>query len=135
MATTVSRYAITEDECWRRLEGERIGRFATATGHGPAIVPVSFAVRNRTIFFRTGPGGKVHEVWAHPQAAFEVDGEDDQEFWSVVVEGQVHILSDDDPVAVDALANLVSVHPSPKTMAIELVPSRITGIRFAAPST
>ncbi|HXR45374.1 MAG TPA: pyridoxamine 5'-phosphate oxidase family protein [Pseudolysinimonas sp.] len=121
---------ISEDECWLLLRAERIGRFAIESAGGPQIFPVNYVVRDRAIWFRSAPGEKVAQSAAHPRAAFEIDGRDGDEFWSVVVDGAVSILDDSDPHTTEALANLVSLHPSPKHMVVSIAVDRISGRRF-----
>ena len=124
---------MSPDECWRRLASERIGRLAFDTGGAPAIVPVNHVVRDRVVYFRTGPGQKVMGSSAHPQVAFEVDGRDGERFWSVVVQGRARILGDDDDRLGGVLDDLVSLHPSPKHMVIEVTPDGISGVSFPPP--
>lgn len=125
--------SITEGECWDLLRSERIGRFALATGRGPQIFPVNYLVEEGVLYFRTGPGRKSMEAWAHPRAAFEVDGRSGNRFWSVVLEGDVRILDAADPALARLLDELVSLHPSPKHMVIRFAPELISGRRFIAP--
>lgn len=129
--TKLPDFAVTESECWARLESARVGRVAFTTGHGPAIAPVSYLAHAGSIFFRSGPGQKVDELWLHPRAAFEIDGNDGEDFWSVVLEGDTRMLAIDDPRISAQLAGLESPHPAAKTMIIEIVPSKVTGVRFA----
>ncbi|MGN6326029.1 pyridoxamine 5'-phosphate oxidase family protein [Pseudolysinimonas sp.] len=124
---------ISEEECWRRLAGERIGRFAVESGGGPRIFPVNHLVLDGAVVFRSGPGLKMLAGSAHPRAAFEVDGRDQDEFWSVVVDGDVTILGADDPSLLGRLDDLVALHPSPKHMVIRLRPRSISGRRFLPP--
>lgn len=125
--------AIPQEECWRRLASERIGRFAVDSGRGPHIFPVNHLVKDGLIYFRTGAGQKVTEGWAHPRAAFEVDGRDQDEFWSVVAEGTIRILGGDDAETRALLDPLVSLHPAPKHLVICLQPDGISGRRFLPP--
>ncbi len=124
---------LSASRCWELLGSERIGRFAVLSSRGPLIVPVNHTVRDRLLYFRTGPGRKVVDGWAHPRAAFEVDGRDGERFWSVVLEGTIEILGDDDPALGGVLDGLVSLHPSPKHMVIRFRPDVISGRRFAPP--
>ena len=121
---------LSDEECWRLLASERIGRLAISSGRGPQIFPVNHVVQDHLIIFRSGPGEKVSESWSHPRVAFEVDGRDGDEFWSVVVDGPTEIRAEDDPVVRDALQSLVSFHPSEKHMAITIAADQISGRRF-----
>jgi hypothetical protein len=73
------------------------------------------------------------EAWAHPRAAFEVDGRSGDQFWSVALEGDVRILDAGDPALARLLDELVSLHPSPKHMVIRFAPDLVSGRRFIAP--
>lgn len=121
---------LTEDECWEFLAGERLGRVAVETGHGPHIFPVNHLVHERTINFRTAPGTKVSDVVTHPQVAFEVDGRTGGAYWSVVVEGTSSVRTADDPSLGGTLQGLVSQYPPPKQLVVTIVPDRISGRRF-----
>ncbi|MEP6843006.1 MAG: pyridoxamine 5'-phosphate oxidase family protein [Pseudolysinimonas sp.] len=121
---------LSDEECWRLLAAERVGRIAVDSGNGPRIFPVNHVVYDRIISFRTGPGEKVMESWSHPNVAFEVDGRDGTKFWSVVVEGTSEIRAENDPGLADALRDLVSQHPTPKHMVISIRADRISGRRF-----
>jgi nitroimidazol reductase NimA-like FMN-containing flavoprotein (pyridoxamine 5'-phosphate oxidase superfamily) len=121
---------LSDEECLRLVASERIGRVAIGSGRGPQIFPVNHVVQDHLIIFRSGPGEKVTETWSHPRVAFEVDGRDGDEFWSVVIDGPTEIRADDDPLVRDALRSLVSFYPSEKRMAITITAEQISGRRF-----
>lgn len=77
------------DECWRRLEGEELGRLAVAVGRYPDIFPVNFAVKDRQLVVRTEAGTKLAAAVLNAKVAFEVDHVDraTRSGWSVVASG------------------------------------------------
>lgn len=125
---------LTEEECWLRLAGEQIGRVAIAGGGGPRIFPVNHLVHDHIVSFRTGRGQKADESWSHPEVAFEVDGRDENVFWSVVVEGTSTMLSEDDPKLPAAFRTLATLDPSPKPIVISIAAHQITGRQFPVPT-
>jgi nitroimidazol reductase NimA-like FMN-containing flavoprotein (pyridoxamine 5'-phosphate oxidase superfamily) len=121
---------LTEEDCWRLLATVRIGMFAIESGHGPQLFPVNHLVRDRVVSFRSGPGEKTMETFSHPRVAFEADGREGDDFWSVVIEGHVEVRDGDDPSLRGALDALVSLHPTPKPYVVDIIPERISGRRF-----
>lgn len=121
---------LADEECWRLLATERIGRLAIESGHGPQIFPVNHLVRGHVVSFRSGPGEKTMQTFSHPQVAFEADGRAGDDFWSVVIEGRVEVREADDPALRGALDGLVSFHPTPKPYVVDIIPQLISGRRF-----
>ena len=121
---------LSDDECWRLLAGERIGRIAIESGRGPQIFPVNHLVRDHVVSFRSGPGEKIMDTFSHPRVAFEVDGRDGEDFWSVVVGGHVEVRGENDPLVRGALESLVSFHPTEKHYVIDIIADEISGRRF-----
>src|SRR5438309_7957093 len=89
MRSTPSRIEnLAEDECWRLLGDGGIGRLAVREGEGIEIFPVNFGVHGQRIVLRTGFGAKLNALTIHHGVAFEVDGEDGDTVWSVVLKGR-----------------------------------------------
>jgi len=68
------------------------GRLAVNTGHGPPVIrPVNYVFDepSQSVVFRTATGSKFHALLHAAQAAFEIDGIDQQSRtgWSVIVHG------------------------------------------------
>jgi uncharacterized protein len=80
---------LDEDECWRRLETQAIGRLAWSSGGRTAIVPLAFSVVDRRIVVRTAAYNELAREVGGLQVAFEVDAYDEERRtgWSVVVSG------------------------------------------------
>jgi uncharacterized protein len=112
----VGRVRIDElgvDQCLARLRTVRLGRVGVSVGALPAILPVSFALVDEGIVFRTAPGSKLRAAVAGNVVAFEADEADVGRgvAWSVLVVGQACEV--DDPVLLDRLRALGLDHWSP----------------------
>jgi nitroimidazol reductase NimA-like FMN-containing flavoprotein (pyridoxamine 5'-phosphate oxidase superfamily) len=90
--------SLSETECVARLESHSIGRVGWNTTEGPQILPVSYAVRDGAVVFRTAPYGALSELRSVRQVAFEVDDFDlaTRTGWSVLVRGWAKPATDPD---------------------------------------
>ena len=125
---------IDEEECWRLLASQPVGRFAVVVGHYPLVFPVNHAVVAHGIVFRTSPGTK---LWAtqHHKVSFEVDEIDPvrRTGWSVLLHGGAReVRSDINPELVDALeaAAPQSWAPGPKDHLVRVFADSISGRRI-----
>jgi nitroimidazol reductase NimA-like FMN-containing flavoprotein (pyridoxamine 5'-phosphate oxidase superfamily) len=80
-------------ECLRLLAAHSFGRLAVALTDGaPVIRPVNYVFdeSSQSIVLRTSHGSKLHAVLQVREAAFEIDGvdEDSRTGWSVIVHGR-----------------------------------------------
>jgi nitroimidazol reductase NimA-like FMN-containing flavoprotein (pyridoxamine 5'-phosphate oxidase superfamily) len=77
-------------QCLELLAAESVGRVGWNTTVGPQILPVSYALIDRRIVFRTTPDGPLTELSQAQQVAFEIDAFDRalRTGWSVLVRGQ-----------------------------------------------
>ncbi|GAA1958665.1 pyridoxamine 5'-phosphate oxidase family protein [Agromyces allii] len=125
---------LTEAECWQRISDAPYGRIAAAAGGDVDIFPVNHAVADdRTIVFRTSPGTKLLELTIHHRVAFEVDGTDDREAFSVVVKG--------DAVEFDRQSEIVEAErlgvepwaPETKDRWVRITPTEVHGRQFERP--
>ena len=118
-------------ECWRLVEGARVGRVGLVVDGEPVILPVNHAVHERTVVFRTAGGTKLSTMTSWPTVSFEVDGTADERLgWSVLVSGRAERVTD--PTAVRALERLglEPWAPGPKLHWVRIVPRRVTGRRI-----
>lgn len=103
--------AIDVEECWRLLQGTRVGRigFTAHSGH-PLILPVNYAIANRHVYIRSGRGPKLDAARRSDVVAFEVDDIDLERRtgWSVSVAGRAQWVRD-----VRELAIVGDVVPRP----------------------
>lgn len=130
---------IDEEECWRLLASQPVGRFAVMVGHYPLVFPVNHAVVAHGVVFRTAPGSK---LWAthRSNVSFEVDQLDltDKTGWSVLVRGSAReITVDRNPELVQAVEEAAPQPwaPGPRQYLVRIVVDSISGrrIRPAAP--
>ena len=119
-------------ECLRLLSMVRFGRVGLCTAEGPRVLPVTHAVLDGAVVFRTGIYTTIAEETRGTTVAYEADELDDRMVsgWSVHVVGRAeHIL---DPPAV---ADLVARMPEPwapgaRPLVARIVPTDVTGRRF-----
>jgi nitroimidazol reductase NimA-like FMN-containing flavoprotein (pyridoxamine 5'-phosphate oxidase superfamily) len=120
-------------ECWRLIEAGSFGRLAVEGMDGiPDVFPLNYTAHDGSIYIRTAPGSKLMDIAAHPFAAFEIDGEDDGAYWSVVLRGTARRLAIDKEIRESGVHALVSSSPTGKYHFICVTPSSITGRRFDA---
>lgn len=81
-----------EDECWRFLARQRLGRVGLVHLENPMIFPVNYALDGDRVVFRTAPGTKLQRAAAGVRVAFEVDEASElfETGTSVVVHGSLH---------------------------------------------
>ena len=92
MASTAALTELHPDQCASLLAGARLGRLAVnLPGWPPLIRPISFRYErdSQSILFRCALGSKLHALSRAQRAAFEIDGEDAEGPWSVIVIGPV----------------------------------------------
>lgn len=97
---------LSEDECFRFLDSESVGRLATMSNEKPYVVPVNFVRISGSIYIHTGfKGRKIENIKTNPSICFEASREiriipADKackigvEFISVLVEGAAKFVSD-----------------------------------------
>jgi nitroimidazol reductase NimA-like FMN-containing flavoprotein (pyridoxamine 5'-phosphate oxidase superfamily) len=119
------------DECWRLLRLGSVGRLAfSGLDGGMDILPINYLTYERRLFFRTAPGGKLGKIQAHPEVAFELDGQDDRRRWSVVVHGTAEALLDPSEVEQSRVEWLISWSPTRKEHFVRIDPRDVSGRRF-----
>jgi uncharacterized protein len=79
---------LSDDECYRLLATQQIGRLGVNAEHYPLIFPVNYALDHGVIVIRTDAGTKLAAA-DHANVTFEVDEIDQQtrSGWSVLVRG------------------------------------------------
>lgn len=81
---------LSREDCLRLLASNNFGRLAVATDL-PVIRPVNymFDERSQSVVFRTAAGSKFHAMLVNGNAAFEIDGidQDSRTGWSVIIVG------------------------------------------------
>lgn len=99
---------LTEDECWERLARAPYGRIACGAAGEIDVFPINHKTDGRTIIFRTSAGTKLLELTIRESVAFEIDGYDEHEAFSVVVKGRAQEFDRDADVLE---AERLGVHP------------------------
>lgn len=119
------------DDCWRLVEAADIGRLAVRAPDGhPDIYPLNHLVHGGAVFVRSAAGSKLGSIAAHPECAFEVDGVDDEWFWSVVMRGTARRMDTDADIIESGILDLISWSPTAKHDFVRFHPVSMTGRRF-----
>ena len=116
--------------CYGLLRSVEIGRIAVApAGEAPLVVPVTYAVVDAQIVFRSAAGTKLAALRDGP-ASFEVDVIDSfhRVGWSVLVRGVVEEIEPDDELALQPWMEGDLRHW------LRLVPELVTGRRLVLPA-
>ncbi len=116
-------------ECWPLLLRSGVGALATVADGRPDVFPINYLVDGHTLLFRSAPGTKVDELVASPHAAFVAQGQDATGHWSIVMRGQVAILTDQVDVIGSGALELVSWAPGAKRVFLRLTPESVEGRR------
>jgi transcriptional regulator with XRE-family HTH domain len=105
------------DECWSRLADHGVGCLALTTDDGPAFLPVSYAVIDGAIVYRTETGDAPAAA-AGTEVAFEIDQVDDAitAGWSVLAVGTAERVT---PPEEEAAGK--------RELWIRIVPDRVSG--------
>lgn len=130
----VDGVVLSVSACWMRLRSVEVGRLAVSVGDQPDVFPINYVVDHGTLVFRTAPGTKLAAIQVNPVVALEVDGRDGDtdEVFSVVVKGIAQRIRH-----VDELLDQTTTLPlfpwdmAPKGQFVRLVPTEVTGRRFA----
>ncbi|GAB6856545.1 pyridoxamine 5'-phosphate oxidase family protein [Microbacterium xylanilyticum] len=122
--------ALTESECWERILAAPYGRIAAAAADEIDVFPVNHAVLDGTIVFRTAAGTKLLELTIRQRVAFEVDGADDAEAFSVVVKGLAEEFDRDADVLEAEETGVTPWAPEPKDRWVRITPTAVSGRLF-----
>ncbi|MGF0115446.1 pyridoxamine 5'-phosphate oxidase family protein [Promicromonospora sp. Marseille-Q5078] len=121
---------LTEDASWEFLRTRSVGRLATAVGGEAEIFPVSFAVGDGVLYFRTRPGTKLVELTVNSRVAFEADEWGETVATSVVMKGTARILETDAELAAARATGLVSFQDDDKDVWVSITPTELSGRRL-----
>lgn len=124
-------HAIDRDECLHILASHHLGRLAVSIQDQPVIFPVNYALDGRSIVFRTDRGTKLYGACNRP-VAFEVDGIEGGDGWSVLVIGTAELVEAADEIVRLQKLSLGPWNPGPKEYWVRIRSGAITGRRFAA---
>lgn len=89
---------LSERECVRALHGARVGR-VVFTDHGlPAVLPLTYVLRDSAVLMATAAGSRLARAADGGVLAFEIDDVDavTETGWSVVVTGVAEVMTQAD---------------------------------------
>ena len=104
---------LSEQECFKLVRAQNVGRFVFTDAAGPAAIPVNYGFINDTIVFRVSESSHLREA-LKGGVAFEVDDLDGDASspWSVLIRGQAR------EVSADAVIDIVrAMQPIPQPLA------------------
>ncbi|MGW5455997.1 pyridoxamine 5'-phosphate oxidase family protein [Nocardia sp. NPDC003979] len=121
------------NECWALLRTKEIGRLAVSVDDDPDIFPLNYVFDHGTIVFRSAPGTKMSAALSNPRVALEADGylPEPHEAWSVVVKGRAEGIREIGDLMDTVDLPLFPWQGGAKNFFIRLVPTSVTGRRFA----
>ena len=124
--------ALSPAECFDLLEPGGIGRVGFASAEGIMMLPVNFALTEKTIIFRTAPDTLL-ALYSDAQVSFEADRLDEvlHAGWSVLVQGRAHKVSDEREVK--RLQDRTHLRPwaaGARDVYVRITPTRISGRRI-----
>jgi len=122
-------------ECWERLGSVPYGRVATTAAGEIDIFPVNHGVDRQSIVFRTAPGTKLLELTIRQNVAFEVDGYDGIEAFSVVVKGIADEFDREAEVTEAERLGIEPWAPGEKDRWVRITPQDIQGRAFTLART
>lgn len=121
---------ISEQRCWQLLRAGTIGRVAWTSPTGPEVLPVTYAVHDDQIVFRTAPYGPLAQLREPQAVVFEIDEFDlDQHSgWSVTARGTSRAASRaDELVQLWDNADPVPWAAGTRTLFLVVVPHQVNG--------
>lgn len=122
---------LSTSDCWRLLEAESLGRLALVDASGdPVIYPVNVVVRDSVLYLRSAGDAKLRLLRSRPAVAFEIDGRDGADRWSVVVRGHAALVETDAELRRVRDSGARSMSPTPTPYVVRIVPRTVTGRRF-----
>jgi nitroimidazol reductase NimA-like FMN-containing flavoprotein (pyridoxamine 5'-phosphate oxidase superfamily) len=129
---TSERYfeAIGRQQCFDLIESRHLGRVAWQAADLPQILPITYAMHEASIYFRTLPDGILAELAQPTSVALEVDELDQQtrSGWSIVLHGRTSAVREPDELAgLLASDSLVPWASRNRTLFIRIQPERVAG--------
>lgn len=123
---------LSSEECFELLASVPVGRIAFLADGRIQIFPVTFAVSHGRVVLRSAVGSKLDAAEMARDVAFEADEwhGDDQSGWSVMIEGRVRAVSDQDRLATLERLDLQPWLAGTDMRWIEIVVEDISGRRL-----
>lgn len=121
------------EECLRLLASAWVARVGLTTDEGPQVLPVNHTVLDGAVYFRTTLDSTLVEGTRDAVVAVEADELSDrmEASWSVLAVGQAtHV--EDHAETSDVFARMREPWaPGSRTLLVKVVPTKLTGRRFA----
>jgi hypothetical protein len=122
--------AIGHQQCLDLIESNHVGRIAWQAADRTQILPITYAMHQGSVYFRTLPDGILAELAQPTSVALEVDELDQQtrSGWSIVLHGRTSAVSEPDDLAdLWASESLVPWAVGNRTLFIRIVPESVSG--------
>jgi len=122
--------AIGRQQCLDLMESNHVGRIAWQAADRPQILPITYAMHQGSVYFRTLPDGILAELAQPTSVALEVDELDQKtrSGWSIVLHGRTSAVSEPDDLAdLWASESLVPWAVGNRTLFIRIVPESVSG--------
>ncbi len=121
---------LSREECLALLSTVSIGRVGATVDALPVVLPITFALDDRSIVFRTMPGTKLHAATLNAVVAFQADqyaSPHEPLGWSVLVQGMTQEILDPHRLAA---AQFLPLGPwAPEGRYLSLEPALVSGRR------
>ena len=121
---------LNKDVAWMFLMSESVGRLAVSVRNQPDIFPLNYVGHDGKVYFRTAEGTKLLELTINANVAFEADGHDDANAWSVVVVGTARAIESQTVIATLNTLPLQPFAPTLKYVWVGITPTEIRGRSF-----
>ncbi len=121
---------LSEADAWQLLGSAQVGRLATVIDRQPDIFPVNFVLDGEAIVFKTAGGSKLLQLTVNSVVAFQADGWNATEGWSVVVKGVALEIENADELGRVETLGLRSWLPTTKEHFVRIAADEIEGRRF-----
>jgi len=130
MLASSAVHEMSEPDCWRSLALSDLGRLAVVGPDGVDIFPVNYLAAGGAVVFRSAPGAKLAMLAGGADVAFEADGVEEPDRWSVVIHGRAQRLDADDEILASGILDLHPDAPREMNNFVRITPRRISGRRF-----
>lgn len=124
---------IPEEDCYRLLAGQQVGRLGVNAENHPLIFPVNFVMDGTSVVIRTDAGTKLAAAAGAP-VSFEVDEIDlvHRRGWSVLILGHAQEVTGEERAAIVARTEASGIGPwapGERGHWLRLVADSVTGRR------
>lgn len=117
-------------ECWALLRASELGRLAVETEDGPDVFPINVVVDAGTVVFRSAEGAKLEAIDASSRVAFEIDGIEGDNAWSVVLRGTACRIRNVHDVFEAVELGVSPIQSGPKPSLVRITPHSVSGRSF-----